>query len=286
MASNLIKKIREKNLLFRFAVFCLALYISAVTFNLLFVPVNMAAGGASGLSVVIHEATGIEQGNLVTMIYIATLILSFIFLDLEKSVSLLLCTLIYPLLVKLTGNITDFIKLDYSDMTLISILGGVMNGFSNGLCYRIGFNPGGLSVIAQIIYKYFKISVSKVNLVMSIFIVLAGGYYYGVNHILYAIIVMYLTALLTDKVLLGISKNKYVYIVTSEEDRVHEFITKTMKHGVTKLACETGFMGHKKYTLMTSIPTRDYTVLKEGIHLIDQKAFLVATDAYQSHGGM
>ena len=286
MASSIIKTIREKNLFFRFAIFCLALYISAVNFNLLFVPVNMAAGGASGLSVIIHEATGIDQGTMVTIIYVITLILSFIFLDLEKSASLLLCTLVYPLLIKFTGNITDFIKLDYSDMTLISIIGGVLNGFSSGLCYRVGFNPGGLSVIAQIIYKHFKISVSKVNLFMSSLIVLAGGYYYGVNHILYAIIVMYLTALMTDKVLLGISKNKHVYIVTSEEDKVHEFITKTLKHGVTKLECETGFMQHKKYTLMTSVPTRDYTLLKEGVHLIDENAFLVATDAYQSHGGM
>lgn len=286
MYISMLKKIQEKNLFFRFSIFCLALYITAIIFNLFYIPTNIAAGGASGLSIIIHEMTGINQGNMVTIIYVITLILSFIFLDLEKSISLVLCTIIYPFFVKMTGNITDFIKIDYSDMTTICIIAGFLNGIMNGLIYRIGFNPGGLSVIAQIIYKYFKISISKVNLFMSFIIVLMGGYYFGVNHILYAIIVMYITALMTDKVLLGISKNKYVYIVTEEEDRIHEFITKNLKHGVTKIACETGFMRQKKYTLMTSIPTRDYTVLKEGIHLIDKNAFMVATDAYQSHGGI
>lgn len=286
MYRSVIKTIREKNLFFRFSIFCLALYITAVIYNLFYVPTNMTAGGASGLSIVIHEMIGIDQENLVTIIYIITLILSFIFLDLEKSISLVLCTIIYPFFVHVTGNITDFIKIDYSDITTICIVSGVLNGMMNGIIYRIGFNPGGLSVIAQIIYKYFKVSISKVNLIMSSIIVVMGGYYFGLNNILYAIIVMYITALMTDKVLLGISKNKYIYIVTTEEDKIHDFITKELKHGVTKLSCETGFMAHKKYTLMTSIPTSDYTILKEGIHLIDKNAFLVATDAYEVSGGI
>lgn len=286
MYRSLIKKVNAKNFFFRFSIFCLAQYITAVIFNLFYVPTNITAGGAGGLSIVIHEFTGIDQGNLVTIIYVITLILSFIFLDLEKSISLLLATLVYPFFVKVTGNVTDFIKLDYTDITTICIISGFLNGVMNGIIYKIGFNPGGLSVIAQIVYKYFRISISKTNLFMSSIIVLIGGYYFGINNILYAIIVMYITALITDKVLLGISKNKHIYIMTSEEDKVHEFITKELKHGVTKLSCETGFMEHKKYVLMTSIPTSDYTMLKEGIKLIDEKAFLVATDAYQSHGGM
>lgn len=286
MYTSVIKKIREKNLLFRFAVFCLSLYVSAIVFNLFFVPTNISPGGSSGLSIIIHEATGLNQANLITITYVITLILSFIFLDLEKSISLLICTLIYPFFVKITANITDLITIDYSDITMICLVSGVLNGVTSGLVYKVGFNPGGLSVIAQIIYKYFRISISKVNLFMSSVIVIVSGYYFGVNHILYAIIVIYITSIMTDKVLLGISKNKYVYIVTSKEDEIHEFITKTLKHGVTKLECETGFMEHKKFTLMTSIPTREYIVLKEGVKMIDKNAFLVATDAYQSHGGI
>lgn len=285
MPINIIKDIKEKNLIFRFAIFCLALYILAIVFNLFFVPTNISPGGSSGLSIIIHEITGIDQGNLVTIIYIITLILSFIFLDIEKAFSLLLCTIIYPFFVKITGNITEYISIDYSDITTICIISGFLNGVSCGICYRIGFNPGGLSVIAQIIYKYFKISISKVNLFMSSIIVIVSGYYFGINHILYAIIVIYITSLMTDKVLLGISKNKQIYIITDKQDEVHEFITKQLKHGVTKLSCESGF-GRKRYVLMTSIPTREYTLLKEGVKMIDENVFLVATDAYQSYGGI
>ena len=83
MSSSIIKKIREKNLFFRFSIFCLALYVEAIIFNLFYVPANITAGGASGLSIVIHQITGFNQGNLVTLIYVSTVVLSFIFLDLD-----------------------------------------------------------------------------------------------------------------------------------------------------------------------------------------------------------
>lgn len=286
MKSILTKKILNKNVLFRFAIFCLALYVSAVIFNLFYEPLNLVVGGANGIAILIHETFGISTDIVVTIVYVFTLILSFIFLDLEKSVSLILCTLIYPFFVSVTGNITSVIYIDYSDQLLISVIAGFLNGIMNGLIYKIGFNPGGLSVIAQIIYKYFHISISKVNLYMSMIIILLGGYYFGVDKILYAIIVMYITTIMTDKVLLGISGNKYIYIVTSKEDEIESFITKDLKHGITKIECETGFSLKKKYVLVCSIPTKEYTIFKEGVTLIDRRAFMVVTDVYQSIGGM
>lgn len=280
------KKVLEKNVFFRFAVFCLALYIQAIIFNLFYNPLNLVVGGSSGVALILHEAFGISIDVVITGVYVFTLLLSFIFLDFEKSVSLILCTIIYPFFVSITGNFTNVIQIDYSDIILICVFAGFLNGMMNGIIYKIGFNPGGLSVIAHIIYKYFHISVSKVNFYISAVIILIGGYYFGVDRILYAIIVMYITTVMTDKVLLGISRNKYIYIVTSKEDEMEAFITKILKHGVTKLSCETGFSLKRKYVLMCSIPTKEYTVFKEAISLIDKDAFMVVTDVYQSSGGM
>lgn len=280
------KKIFEKNIFIRFALFCFALYVTSILFNLFYNPLHLVIGGASGFAIVVHEVFNISTSNVVTIVYVTTLILSFIFLDFKKSLSLILCTIIYPLFVNLTSNITDFIQIDYSDPLLICIVAGVLNGAMNGIIYKIGFNPGGFSVVAEIIYKYFHVSVSKANFYISAIIILMGGYYFGVDRIMYAIIVMYITTLVTDKVLLGISSNKYVYIVTDSEDKIEAFITKELGHGVTKLSCETGFNLRKKYVLTCSIPTSEYTLFKEGISLIDEHAFMVVTDTYQSSGGL
>ena len=70
MNKEFMKVINAKNLFFRFSIFCLAQYISAVVFNLFFVPTNITPGGSSGLSIIIHQVTGISQASLITIIYI------------------------------------------------------------------------------------------------------------------------------------------------------------------------------------------------------------------------
>lgn len=286
MSSFLDKKVLGKNIFFRFAIFCLALYALAVIFNLFYAPLNLVVGGANGVAIIVHEVFGVSTSLVVTIVYITTLILSFIFLDIKKSLSLILCTILYPLFVNLTSNVTQVISFDYTDPLLICVIAGVFNGIVNGIIYKIGFNPGGLNVIAEVIYKYFHISVSHVNFYMSTAIILLGGYYFGVDKIMYAIIVMYIVTIMTDKVLLGISSNKYIYVMTSHEDEVEAFVTKHLGHGVTKLACETGFKLQKKYVLVCSIPTKEYTIFKEGVSIIDKNAFMVVTDVYQAGGGL
>lgn len=280
------KKIVEKNIFLRFSLFCFALCITAIVFNLFLNPLHLVVGGASGVSIIVHEILGLKTSTVVTIVYVITLILSFIFLDIKKSLSLVLCTILYPLFVSLTSNITEIIQFDYTDSLLICVVAGVLNGTMNGIIYKIGYNPGGLSVIAEIIYKYFHISVSRVNFYISTLIILLGGYYFGVDKIMYAIIVMYITTIMTDKVLLGISSNKYIYVVTSHEDEIENFVTKNLGHGVTKISCETGFGLQKKYVLVCSIPTKEYTIFKEGVTIIDKNSFMVVTDVYQSGGGL
>lgn len=154
-----------------------------------------------------------------------------------------------------------------------------------GIILKIGFNPGGLIVIAQIVYKYFKMSISKVNSIVSFITVLLAGYFIGLNSILYAIIVIYLINIFTDKVLLGISDNKMFYIITEKESEVKAFIMRYLTHGITLINCETGFSKTKKHAIMCAIPTKQYYILKQGIKEIDNKAFFVVTDAYQVLGG-
>ena len=199
-----LKKIKSKNFLFRFLIFIICLYSLALVFNLLLVPTNIVSGGTNGVAVLLHETLKIDSTISVTIIYMLMLILSFIFLDIENTISLVLATIIYPVFVELTANITNFITIDYSNMIVISLFAGILNGIIMGVILKIGFNPGGLIVIAQIIYKYFKISISKVNSIISFIIVALAGYFIGLNSVLYAIIVIYLTNIFTDKMLLGI----------------------------------------------------------------------------------
>ena len=88
-----------------------------------------------------------------------------------------------------------------------------------------------------------------------------------------------------DKVLLGISKNKALYIVTAKEKEIREYIINKLHHTITTFDVKGGFFEKKRKVLLAVIPTRDYYKLTEGIKLIDPKVFFLVEDAYEVKGG-
>ena len=87
-----------------------------------------------------------------------------------------------------------------------------------------------------------------------------------------------------DKVLLGISKNKAFYIITTKEDEIKKYIIEILNHTVTTFNVKGGFLSNKRRVLLAVVPTREYYKLTEGIKKIDNEAFFVVTDAYQVEG--
>ena len=197
----------------------------------------------------------------------------------------ILATFLYPLFVKLTSFLTQNVTINYDDTFLIIIFAGVIGGLANGFIYKTGYSNGGLPIISQILDKYFKIPVTKSNMVINTIIILIGSVFFGWSMMMYAIILVFINNLMIDKVLLGISNNKAFYIVTSKEKEIREYIVNKLHHTITVFNVKGAFFEKTKKVLLLVVPTRDYYKVTEGIKLIDPKVFFVVEDAYEVKGG-
>jgi uncharacterized membrane-anchored protein YitT (DUF2179 family) len=142
-----------------------------------------------------------------------------------------------------------------------------------------------ISIINEILVKYRKVSVGKAILFINSIIILIGAIVSGWVTALYAIIVIYIISIITDKVVLGISQSKAFYIVTNKEEEVKDFILNNLSEGITIFDATGGYTNKSTKVLMCVISTKDYFKLKEGIYQIDKEAFFVVTDAYEVYGG-
>ena len=115
-------------------------------------------------------------------------------------------------------------------------------------------------------------------------IILCGGFFYGYRIVLYALIVLYIISVLTDKVVLGISSNKTFFIVTNKISEVKEYISEYLSRGVTILDAKGGYSKVDQEVIMAVIPTIEYFKAKEGIVEIDPDAFITICDSYQVYG--
>lgn len=282
---NILDTIRKKKLVRRYAILIFSLFISACYFNLLQLPTQIVTGGSSGVSIILNHYFNINPSIVIFIISMALLIVGAIFLGIEKTSGAVVSTIIYPVFVELTADITSWIPVDLSDKVLISIFIGVLSGITTGLVYKVGFSNGGISIISEIISKYRKTPISGVSFATNMIIVIFGGAAFGWNMVMYAAIILYIYSLVLDRVLIGISKNKCLHIMTSHEEEIKDYIMNELHHGVTIFDVKGGFLQKKRRVLMTVIPNREYYKLKEGIKEIDKDAFFIVTDSYQVSGG-
>lgn len=285
ITEEIVKKVKTKKIVSRTIMMLISLLMSALIYNIFLLPTNLVTGGVNGIATITNYVYGIEPSVMIFLVSIACLILSFMYLGVERTVGTLVATLLYPVFIELTSFFTKNIYIDTSDLLVISIFIGIIGGIANGLMYKTGFSNGGLPIISQILSEYFKIPLSKSILAINTIIVLIGGVFFGPIMVMYAIIILYINSIMIGKVLLGISNNKAFYIVTTEEKEVKDYIINKMKHSVTIFDVKGAFLEKKRKVLLTVIPTKEYFRVTEGIKMIDSKAFFVATDAYEVAGG-
>ena len=102
----------------------------------------------------------------------------------------------------------------------------------------------------------------------------------GLDKCIYAFIGLYVASYVGDKIMLGVSRNKAFYIVTSKPNLVKDYIINNLKHTVTIVNARGGYSDKNKKMLLCVLPTREYTMVKEVIREIDSKAFFLITDSY------
>lgn len=280
--NNILQIVEKAHLLRRYIFLVIGVLIYAISYNLFFYENNIVYGGASGISIITRNL--IDPAIMIFILNIFFMFLSYIFLGKKQTINSIVGSMLFPIFVKLTANISDYILIENDNLLLISLIGGVGVGFAAGIVFKSGFTTGGTDILNQIVAKYFKVSLGTSMLMTDGIIVLVGGFFFGWTRVLYALIVLYIINIMVDKVVLGISKNKAVYITTEEDDLVSDYLLNELKLGITLIETKGGYTNKRKQMILCVLPTSEYFKVKEGISQIDPNAMILVTDAYQTSG--
>lgn len=283
--NHILEKIESKYKVRRYFQLIIGVLLIASAFNIFLLPNNLVFGGVSGLSIIVKEIIPIDPSTFIMISSLILLVISFFVLGKEKTKGSIVGSLLFPVFVDLTANLNTYINIDSNNLLLSVIFGGIIYGFGAGLVFKAGFTTGGTDIINQIISKYLHVSMGNAMLLSDGLIVLSGVFFFGVTKLMYAIIVIYIIGLITDKVLLGISNSKAFYIITDEDEKVRDYLMNELHHGVTIFNVRGGYTNKKDEVILCVVPTSNYYRVKEGIHEIDNQAFFVVTDAYEVFGG-
>ena len=283
---ELINEISNRNLIERFALFVWGLLLYAASFTVFFARYNIVNGGSTGLSLLVKEFIDIDSSTFVFIFSAITLIIGYFLLGKKATIKTVFGVILLPVFMKFTEIFPIIFNFNISSLFLTIFFGGIIMGLGNGIIMKSGFSTGGFQTIYQILYKYFGMSIGKSTLVVNGVLVLIGGVFFGIGNALYALVGLYISSIVTDRVMLETSASKTFYIVTDKYKEINQYITDTLGHSATIMQGKGGYSNDRKKVLMCAVPNREYFMTKQVIEAIDEDLFFLVTDTYEIRGGM
>ncbi len=170
------------------------------------------------------------------------------------------------------------------DPFVYCLFGGLLDGVGIGLVLRAQGTTGGTDIIAQILYRYQRISFASTFLFSNTIILLAAIPVVGIVPILYALVVNYISTRIIDTVQEGLGYSRAVFVITEKADILKEMIIKELDRGITLFEATGGFSGKPKPVLYVVVSRSQISRLKRMIADTDDEAFVVVTEAHEVLG--
>lgn len=274
------EKLRNKNAYKNFFMFIMGILISAISVSVLYEPYDIVTSGSTGVAILITKFIPIDLSLVIFVVCSLLLVIGFAVFGVEYGSKNILITILSPVFIKAATLLNFIVDFDESSMFLLTILAGLLSGIGTGLIRKSGYSPGGLCVLYDIINKNFKLSIGTASLITNTLIIIVSLFSFGLRAFIYGFVALYVSSVITDRVMIGISNNKAFYIITRSPKEVKDYIINNLHHTVTIVNARGGYSNKKKKMLICVIPTIEYTRVKEVIRQIDNDAFFLITDSY------
>lgn len=284
--NDLLVRLDRNNRIERIALFIWGVLLYSISYTLFFSNNDIVTGGSAGLANIINELCGMSMSLFIFLFSLLLLVIGYIVLGKEMMIKTVFGVILFPIFMQFSLIFPKLIDLSNSSMFLIVFFGGIFMGLGNGIIIRSGYSIGGFQTIYQILYKYFGISIGNSTLIINGFLVLIGGWIFGITKVLYAIIGLYMASVVTDKVMLETSITKTFFIVTDKSKEINQYIIDNLGRSVTIMKARGGYSNDNKKILMCAMPTREYYRAEEIMRTIDEDAFILILDTYEVYGGV
>ena len=257
-------------------------FIEALGFTLFLQPNNLAATDVSGLALIFNKVFNLNISMFVLICNILLIFVSYVCLGKEKTIKTILGSLLLPLFISLTTNISTIINFEGVDTLVLAIMGGIFSGLGNGIVFKTGYTSGGTDIIEDIYCKYYKITLGKSILIVDGFVVLLGGFVFGIEKMLYSMIALLMMSMFSNKKLIGVDEDKVLLITTKQKKLVTKYIIDNYHYGVTILDGVGRYSKKESDFIMCSVASRNYYRIKKDINKLEPNAFIVVLNSYET----
>ena len=262
--------------------------LSALGYALFLVPFNIAAGGVSGISIIINHYTGWPVGILYFVMNLPLLVLGFFYLGRwqfiwKTLIAVVLFSVLSDLFIWYLPQLLSHYPVN-EDTLLNAVYGGIMGGVGAGFIYRFGGTMGGTSIVGRIIQQKTGAPLSQIFLYTNGIVILLAGLIFEWEVSLYALLTLFLSGLASDYTLEGPSSVRTATIITDKPEAVAQALIAELGRGVSQWQITGGYTGQTHSMVFCTVYRPQVNELKRVVATVDNKAFVVIGTAHQALG--
>lgn len=249
----------------------------------LLIPNRIAAGGVSGLATVIYHVWRLPVGPVMLAINLPLFLACLRFFGPRFGVRTLYGTAVLSLMVEAWSAVIH--RPLTSNALLAALYGGVLTGAGMGLAFRAKGTTGGTDLSAQLLHRFTGISVGQALLMIDAAVIaLAGVVFESPEAALVAIITVFVGGKAVDTVLVGVDYAKAAIVISDRSEEIGQALLRDLERGVTGLEGRGLYSGIRREVLLCVISRSEETRLREIVHRIDPRAFVILTGVHEVLG--
>lgn len=267
MKSKLVPQIRS------YLVMLIGLSLYAFGITAFLIPLKIAAGGVTGISMLVYYATGFGTGYTYFIINIFLVAIAIKVLGTSFGVRTIFSMFVISILLNVLPNYVKEPIVD--DMFLSAVLSGMLGGLGLGLVFNEGGSTGGTDIIAMIINKYRNISPGRIIMYCDV-IIITSSYFVlqSAEKLVYGFVSMWVVAYAIDAFLTGAQQSVQLFIVSEKYSQIADFINNESRRGLTVFD-GTGWYTHREVkVIMTVVRKRESPEIFRKIKELDPDAFI------------
>lgn len=210
--SDFIKGLQE------YIVVTIGVILVAIGIQYFFTPNDIAAGGLSGLALIVNYY--VPSLSLGVIIFIGNLILfaiSFILIGGDFGLKTIYASFMLSVVIDFMDKVLNSTALT-TNLLAAAIGGTLVSAIGLAMAFAANASTGGTDILAKILNKYTTFNIGISLLIVDLFIAIMGGFTFGLKKGIYSILVIVLNGLLIDRVLEKIEKKKQIKIQESKKE--------------------------------------------------------------------
>ncbi|WP_066675146.1 YitT family protein [Clostridium septicum] len=246
----------------------------AIALVYFYAPNNLAAGGLSGIALIInHFVPTMSIGGILFVGNAVLYIIAFLVIGPEFGIKTIYASFGLSAIIwfmEKFGNPHPITE----DLMLASIFGTILVAIGMAIVFNANASTGGTDIIAKILNKYTTFNIGISLLMVDFLVTLVAGLTFGSDTGFYALLCVLVNGPMIDKLIAMFNAKKQITIVSDKNDEISNYIMNTLKRGCTRLRGAGAFTGEDRDIIYTVLEKKDLATLKEFIDTVDNEAFI------------